>query len=426
MSTKKSRILSLVCALTVGALTLSACGAADTGTDGASKVVYVVPSSWSSMGSFQENIAAWEAKTGNEVEVQAIPDDQYDSTVQARISGRQGMDIYAGQDNTADASSIMLEIKDEAFKDRLIPGAYDQMKAADGKVYGFPAASGLSSWGVFYNKDVFKGAGVDVPKSLSELDKAYSKLKSDGVNPLFLSGKDGWTLLQHRNAVNAQMFKSNPDIASSLSDNKTKWADAPGFTDQYEALSGWVKDGYINDGAVTATYEQSLKALAAGEAATVISTSEMIGALRAQDKDANIGFFPLPAMEGKSQIGLSRVNIMHISSFSKAVDESKDLLRFMTEKAQVESFLAAAPGIPAFTDVEVASPDPIIADIQVYVDAEQFGPAFDTSTTFPTPNGDLIASYQELIAGRLDVPAFTEKVQTAWNTAGKTAGRDGF
>lgn len=426
MFNKKSRMLSLMCALTVGALTLSACGTADTDTDGAAKVVYVVPSSWSSMGSFQESIDAWEAKTGNEVEVQAIPDDQYDSTVQARISGRQGIDIYAGQDNTADPSSIMLEIKDEAFEDRLIPGAYDQMKAADGKVYGFPAASGLSSWGVFYNKDAFMDAGVEVPKSLSELDKAYAKLKSDGVTPLFLSGKDGWTLLQHRNAVNAQMFKSKPDIASSLADNKTQWKDAPGFADQYEAFSSWAKDGYINNGAVTATYEQSLKALASGEAATVISTSEMIGALRAQDKDADIGFFPLPAKEGESQIGLSRVNIMHISSFSKVADESKDLLRFMIEKAQVEAFLAAAPGISAFTDAEVSSPDPIIVDIQTYIDAKQFGPAFDTSTTFPTPNGDLIASYQELIAGRLDVPAFTDKVQTAWNTAGKTAGREGF
>jgi len=424
----RAKMLVAASALTIGALALTGCtngGAGSADAKGAN-IVYVVPNSWATTGAFQENLKAWEAKSGNTVEVQAVPDEQYDSTVQTRLTGGEGIDIFAGQDSISDPASVMLEISGQPFEKRMNPDAYTAMKAADGKVYGFPSADGLASFGVFYNKDVFTAAGVTVPRTLGDLTSDMEAIKAAGKTPLFLAGKDGWTLLQHRNSVNALMFKSNKNVASELEKNTLTWAKAPGFDEQYTALAGWAKNGLLNSDVLTATYEQSQKALVDGDAAMIINGSWVLSALRELKPNANIGFFALPNGAGDAQIGLSRVNIMHVAAKSKVAAQAKDLLNFMVEKEQVAAFLAKAPGIPAFTDVTVAKADPVITDIQGYVDNGQSGPAFDTALTFPTPEQDLIASYQELLAGRVSAAEFATAVDKAWSNAGKTAGLDGF
>ncbi|MFC9559854.1 ABC transporter substrate-binding protein [Agromyces sp. NPDC056965] len=409
------------------ALALAGCSAGSSeGSDGAANVVYVVPSSWASAGAFADNVAAWEEETGNTVEVQAIPDEQYDDTVRARLQGGDGIDIYAGQDAVEDPSAIMLEVDESAFADRMADSVVESMRAADGKIYGYPSADGLSSFGVIYNKDVFGAAGVEVPTTLAELTSAYDSIKATDVTPLFLSGGDGWTLLQHRNAVNADLLGENPDVADELAANDTTWSEVPGMLPQYTALQEWVETGDVNADAVTATYETAIKSVTDGTAATIINGSWAIGELRKVNPDANVGFFALPTEDGANQIALTRPNILHIAASSKVAEESTDLLQFLIEPENVAAHLAIAPGIPAFTDVTVEDMDPAIGDIQAYIENDQAGPAFDTSTTFPTPQDDIIASYQELVAKQIDAKTFLEQLDASWKSAGETAGREGF
>lgn len=430
MNRRKALTLSLASIVATGALALTGCATGGDGTgadsDGGANVVYVVPSSWASAGAFADNVDKWEDKTGNTVEVQAIPDEQYDDTVRARLQGGEGIDIYAGQDGVDDPSAIMLEVDESAYADRMTESVLESMRAPDGKIYGYPNADGLSSFGVIYNKTAFANAGVEVPTTLDELTKAYANLQGAGVTPLFLSGADGWTLLQHRNSVNANLMGEDPGVADSLSENKATWSEVPGALPQYEALQAWAEAGTINADAVTAKYENALAGVSDGSAATIINGSWAIGEIRKLNPDAEIGFFALPTADGENQIGLSRPNILHIAASSKVTDEAADLLKFLIEPENVAAHLAKSPGIPAFTDVTVENEDPAIGDIQAYIDNEQYGAAFDTATTFPTPQDDIIAAYQQLIAKKIDAKTFLQQVDTAWANAGKTAGREGF
>lgn len=430
MIRRKALALALTAATTSGALLLTGCAsgtAAAGGADGGkANVVYVVPSSWAQTGAFAENVKAWEAKTGNTVEVQAIPDEQYDNTVRARLQGGEGIDVYAGQDNVDDPAAIMTEVDEAEFADRMADSVLDSMRASDGKIYGYPAADGLSSFGVIYNKDVFDAAGVTVPTTLSDLTAALTKIGADGTTPLSLSGSDGWTLLQHRNAVNANLLGADASAATELATNTATWSAMPDLEKQYGALAEWASSGLTNRDAITGKYENSIAAVADGSAGAIINGSWAIGEVRKANPDANIGFFALPTSDGENQVALSRPNILHIAASSSVAAPAADLLQFLITPDNVAAHLAKAPGIPAFTDVELAEPDAAIADIQAYVDADHAGPAFDTSVSFPTPESELIAAYQELIAGRVDAAAFLAKVDAAWQNAGKTAGIEGF
>jgi raffinose/stachyose/melibiose transport system substrate-binding protein len=431
MMSYKLRALFVLVSTGVLAAALTGCagdGASDDSASGSGKanIVYVVPNSWANTGTFRENLTKWEQKTGNTVEVQAVPDEKYDSTVQARLAGGEGIDLFAGQDNVADPASIMLEISGQAFEKRMYPDAFEAIKAKDGKVYGFPTADGRATFGVFYNKDVFTAAGIKTPTTLAELTSGFQAIKAKGVTPLFLAGKDGWTLLQHRNAVNALMFKSDPQVATKLATNTLTWPQAPVVADSYQALAQWADEGLINTGALSATYEQSQKALVEGKAGAIINGSWVISELRKLNPTANLGFFALPGTTADQQIGVGRVNIIHIAKSSKVADQAKDLLGFMVEKEQAEAFLAKAPGIPTFTDVKPAGTEALLADIQVYLDGAKTGPAFDNAARFPTPEAEIIAAYQELIAKKITAQQFLTTVDKLWKNAGKTAGLTGF
>lgn len=417
---------AFVGAAALAAVTLAGCASGAGGSDEGANIVYVVPSSWTEVGAFADHVKAWEEKTGNTVEIQGIPDEQYDDTVRARLQGGEGIDIYAGQDNVEDPSSIMLEIDESEFASRMDPSVLDSMRAADSKIYGYPAADGLASFGVFYNEDVFAATGLDVPTTLEELTADFDALKAAGVTPLFLAGADGWTLLQHRNAADANFLGDDPDVAADLASNKTTWSKVPGALPQYEALAKWVAAGDVNADALTAKYEESLKALADGTTGAIINGSWIIGATREQNPDVNLGFFALPTEDGSNSIALSRPNILHIAAASEVADEAADLLTFLIEPENVAEHLAKAPGIPPFTDVTLEGADPVIEDIQAYVADGAAVRHFDNATTFPTPQDDIIAAYQELVAGRIDATAFLAKVDEAWANAGKTAGIEGF
>lgn len=425
----RAKVLTIGAVLAAGAIALSGCSSSSSSSSSGVTIKYLVPSSWANAGAFKANIAAYEKKYKNTIDVQAVPDANYDSVVQARLAGGSSIDLFAGQDHVKNLASIALPISDAPFEKRMTTANYNAMKASDGKVYGYPTADGLATNGVFYNKADFAKAGITAtPTSLTELTADMAKLKTAGIVPLYFAGKDGWTLLQHRNALNPLMPLRVPNAYAQLDTNKLTWSKSPYFTEQYNALTGWVKSGYINTGALTSTYDQSVKALIDGSAAMMFQGSWVISDIRAADKKANIGFFPLATAGGKERLQLSRVNIIHIATKSKVAAQAKVFLNFMVLKPQAEAFLAAAPGIPAFTDVTVPTPaDPILTDIEKYTSTGKVGPGFDDVSSLASPTQDaIIADYQEIIAGRMTTEQFGASLDSIWQDAGKTAGIAGF
>ncbi|MFF9854194.1 ABC transporter substrate-binding protein [Streptomyces litmocidini] len=425
---RRIRRIALVgaAALTVSAV-VSGC-AGDDGTDasGHVTVTYMLPSSWVGVPGFKENVRAWERKTGHQVTLAPVPDANYDALVQARIASKNGVDIFAGQDTAKDKAAIM-QPATGPWVQRLNPDVRKAITSPDGKIWGTPSADGLNATGVLYNKDVFVKAGITAPPTtLAEFRADLEKVKKSGVTPLHLAGKDGWTLLQHRSSVNASLIGADKGLVAKLDGNKVKWADTPGFDQEYQALSDWVNGGLTNEDALTSTYEASTAALAKGRAGAIINGSWALGEIAKSNADAHIGFFLLPAADGHSTLGLQKPNMLKVAKFSKVAPQAQDFLNFMIAQPQAQSFLDANPGVSAFTDVKAAKPSGGVADLQKLVDQGGSVLPFDQQSVIPQPQDDIIAAYQELIGKRADVAEFGDRVQKAWQSAGAKSGAAGF
>ncbi|MFC9758831.1 ABC transporter substrate-binding protein [Streptomyces sp. NPDC056921] len=406
---------------------VAGCGS-DTGTDSAGHVTitYMLPSSWANVPGFQDNVHAWEKKTGNTVTLTPVPDANYDSLVQARLAAKGGVDIFSGQDTVKNKAAIM-QPATGPWLERLNPDVRKAITSPDGAVWGTPSADGLNATGVIYNKDVFAKAGITKPPTtLAEFQSDLQKVKDTGGTPLYLSGKDGWTLLQHRSCVNASFIGADKQLVSKLDANQTKWTDVPDFDQETKALADWVGKGLTNGDALTATYDSATAAIAGGKAGAIINGTWSFAAITKANPSANLGFFLLPAAKGPGTLGLQKPNLLKVAKFSKVAPQAQDFLNFMIAQPQAQKFMDANPGVSAFTDVKAANPAGGVADLQRLVDQGGSVVPFDQQSVIPQPQDDIIAAYQELIGKRADVAEFGDLVQKAWQSAGAKANASGF
>ncbi|MGN7360631.1 ABC transporter substrate-binding protein [Paenibacillus sp. SAF-054] len=447
MKTAAQRLLSVMMAFTL-MLTLAACGSGNNaevkeeGSQSASSgnkaetkepahepvtLSYMAVTSQLNYGGIKDLIANWEKQTGNKVDIQAIQDDQYDNLVKAKLAGGGDIDVFYGQYQKYDVPNQLLEISGEGFESRLNDVALQSMKYSDGKIYAFPSPAPLGTWGVFYNKKVFNDLGLTVPKTMDDLNKVLAAIKDKGINPLYFSAKDGWTMLQHRNAVNGIVSGADPAVWDKLNKNEVQWKDIPEFVYQYKQVEDWVKKGYINKDLATATYDQQQQALVDGKTAMVVHGSFIEAELLKKKPDADIGFFPLPNQDGSQKIALSGATQIFIAKNSKHPEEAKALLRYLSDKEQVQSYLEKSPGISAFKDVDVADKlSPAAKEIQELVNQGSIARHGDDAYVVPMPYDDLVAAYLELLIGRISADDFVKKHGDMYVKNGKIAKIPGF
>lgn len=432
---KKLLTVTMAATLTIG---LVACGTGNSDetqkpeAGGSAKqepvtVSFMAVTSQLNYGGIKDLIAGWEQRTGNKVDIQAIQDDQYDNLVKAKLAGGGDVDIFYGQYQKYDVPNQLLEISGEGFESRLNDIALQSLKYSDGKIYAFPAPAPLTAWGVFYNKQVFKDLGLSVPKTMNEFNKVLETIKAKGITPLYFSAKDGWTMLQHRNAVNGIVSGTDPGVWDKLNKNQIQWKDIPAFVDQYKEVENWVKQGYINKDLATATYDQQQQALVDGKAAIVIQGSFIEAELLKKKPDAQIGYFPLPNQDGTGKIPLSGATQIFINKNSEHAEAAKDLLRYLSDKEQVKSYLEKSPGISAFKDVDVSDKlSPAAKEIQAIVNEGKTARHGDDMYVVPMPYDDLVAAYTELLVGKITAEQFVQKHGDVYVNNGKIAKIPGF
>lgn len=388
---------------------------------------YLAVTSQLNYGGIKDLIANWEKKTGNKVDIQAIQDDQYDNLVRAKLAGGGDIDIFYGAYQKYDVVNQLLEISGEGFESRLNDVALQSIKYTDGKIYAFPSPAALGTWGVFYNKKVFQDLGLSVPKTIDEMNSTLETIKSKGITPIYFSAKDGWTMLQHRNAVNGIVSGSQPDVWDKLNKNEVEWTAVPEFVEQYNQLELWVKNGYINKDLATATYDQQQQALVDGKAALIIQGSFVEPELYKKKEDAEIGFFPLPNKDGSQKIALGGATPVFIAKNSKHPEEAKDLLRYLSDQEQAKSYLEVSPGVSAFKDVDVSDKlAPAAKEIQTIVNSGQISRHGDDMYIVPLPYDDVVAAYTELLLGRITADEFVKKQGNAYVKNGMIAKIPGF
>lgn len=312
---------------------------------------------------FQDKL---KAKENIILEIQVIANDtQYYNLVKAKIAAGELPDLIIEnvptQYEEIAASKNMVDLTNERWVERLENP--DILRARDTKIYAWPMASYSYYAAAYYNKKIFADLGLNEPRKYAEfLDVLGTiKLKGYGITPIYMSNRDIWTT---RIFVSAGLPVLLGDKAQETWDklltNQLKWTEIPEFNTILSLYSDLYDKGYVNQDHATATFEDAVKALAAGKAAMVFNGEWTVGKLVSQYNmnPDDIGAFVVP---------FGNRDIMPIGSFiegwlipkkAKNIDGAKKVLDLLSQPAYMDIYFSEYPGFPGFKDVnggEVAS-----------------------------------------------------------------------
>jgi raffinose/stachyose/melibiose transport system substrate-binding protein len=131
--------------------------------------------------------------------------------------------------------------------DKVLSDASNQLSRYDEKgIYGNGPLIGVANYGefvsVFYNENMFKEAGVEVPKTLEEMEKVMDVFVKKGVTPIAEAAND--YPAQHLMYLFA-LSKADPKWVNDFQAIRTPLDTAP-FVYAGQKLQEWVKKGYIS------------------------------------------------------------------------------------------------------------------------------------------------------------------------------------
>jgi raffinose/stachyose/melibiose transport system substrate-binding protein len=143
-----------------------------------------------------------------------------------------------------------------------IAGALDS-NVYNGKLYGIPVSADF--WVIYYNKKLFKDAGVSVPTTVDQLLATIGKFKAKNIVPMTTDGKDGWPFSITYDQI-LERITGDPKLPQQALDRKIKFTD-PRFVEAARQLQNLVKAGLFNSDVMISDYGTSRNLFGQGKAA---------------------------------------------------------------------------------------------------------------------------------------------------------------
>ncbi|MEC3981808.1 ABC transporter substrate-binding protein [Amycolatopsis sp. H20-H5] len=308
-SNRRIPVLAALAALVPLALAACGGGADSSGADPSGPVTLT----WWHNGtadplkSIWEQVAADYHQAHPEVTIKGQPlqNEEFTTKVPLALQSNEPPDVYqawGGGEMASQVTSGKVADVTGPTKGWLAPvGKFAEGWQADGKQYGVPFEQHIV--GFWYRKDLFAKAGVTTPPStMDELNSAVAKLKTTGVAPIAVGGKDRWP-----DAFYWNYFAVRECTADALKQAvKAVKLEDPCWTKAGQDLKAFLATQPFQTGFVGTPAQQgagsSAGLVANGKAAMELQGDWEPGTMSSltEDKalDSKIGWFPFPAVPG--------------------------------------------------------------------------------------------------------------------------------
>ncbi len=351
---KRKLISALLCAAMVGTMLIGCGGGGDSkssdgGSDGGNKLVYWAM--WSEEEPqakiIQEAVEKYTADTGVEVDVQFKGRTGQREGIEAALGAKQNIDIF---DESADRvnrawGAYPMDIEEMA-KDYEAEHGNELLfkicrETAGGTLKSIPYQPYI--YGFFYNKALFKEAGIDAaPKTWEELDAACAKLKEAGITPItgdtaYQNNAFGHHMARFVGQDGVKTLVNDPAVAEKVESGEIEditWDD-PKVAEAVKAIEDFASKGYYSENMSANVYPAGQnQEFAPGEAAMIWCGSWLPNELKnAVAEDFEWGFFCYPSVPGgvddetANNVG---AQVLAINKDSKMAKEAFELITYIT------------------------------------------------------------------------------------------------
>ena len=298
------------------------------------------------------------------IEIESMSLDQYANVLKMKLAAGDAPNIMFGSPKSYKdivTSGNILDLTNQDFVKRIDPKFIANV-TMDSKVYGIPMD--LMPSGVFYNKDIFKSAGVAIPTTWAEFVKVCETLKGKGITPIAAGYKDlasigGGCYTEIYGNPLAKM----PDFRQEVMDGKTKLADLPEFKSFLQRFQ--TRNKYVNSDALQVGVDRAEQMFATGKTAMIVLGSWGIGAIRADNPTGNFGVFMFPSADKAEDNAMSTGtdDTFMLSAHADNQAASLKFFDYMTSTEGASQWAQDVQVLSAITGAKATKLDPMAQDL---------------------------------------------------------------
>lgn len=302
----------------------------------------------------------YKAKTGNELEVQIVSWDSIDQTSSTMIQNNNAPDILNLNAYASYAKDGLLyngdEVLPEAAKSDILD-AFVKSGSYEGKLYGFPDLSSARAF--FYNKEIFKKAGIDAPpKTWEEFEADAKKIKSVGGDTIPYALPLGPE--ESQGEFSMWLFNNSGDWKKD-----GKWTiNSPENTAALTFLKKLTDEKLTQNNPGKTNRADAFNLFKSGKVGMVVGFSPLAGQLD-EEKKVDYGVAPMPTTMSEPQtFGVTD----YLMAFKKPGNQEavKAFYDLYYQKDQVNQFIKAEGFLPVTkSGIEFFKDDP---KLKVYLD----------------------------------------------------------
>lgn len=293
--------------------------------------------------------------------------------------------------------------------------ADDAMK--DGKLYGLPMA--IEGFGLIYNKDIFKQAGVNAEdiKSMDALVDACAKIaKVSGVKKPIAFAKETYFQFMHPFNWPFAGMSNYKEVIPKVASGELKLNDIPEVKAYAEGLEKLKP--YTN--LAKDSYDEQLAGFAQGQYAMIHQGNWAQSVLDEHGVKFEMGMIGMP-INGNNAISVGNTNFFRVNK--NATKEQQDgalaFLDWLFASTAGQTYITDKfKLIPAYTGVNTANMNPLAKEVSSYSDKGNILPW--TFGLFPAGvDKDCTSVMEKFYAGQINATQLLDEVNKVWVDAAK-------
>jgi raffinose/stachyose/melibiose transport system substrate-binding protein len=387
------------------------------------KWLHLYADSAKEMPSILKAVEEYEAKTGNTVELQYLENEAFKAKLPTMLQSNDRPDIFyswGGGVMYDQARAGFLRDISSAVPSDYLSGVSEAAANAfifEDQRVGLPLQVSQVAW--WYNKDLINQAGVDVSKIVmwDDLLEAVKQIKSAGITPICLGGKDKWPV--HFIWTHLHIRNGGQDLFLE-SMNNGGWG-RPEYIKSGEQMLELVNLDPFQDGYLAATWPDQAGMFGDGKCAMALMGNWMYGSQAANSAsgeglgDDNMGMFNMPATKGGlGDVGDTLGGINGWLFSSSAPDEAVDLIMHYVSKATQSQDAGNGAYIPVVKGADSSIKNPFLQQVAGNIANSKYHQIFYDQFLGADIGRVVNDVSTDLAAGIISPEEATAQVQEAW------------
>ncbi len=273
---------------------------------------------WETYGKQFEDKLLAEENIKVKINLEMPSSDQYDSVLQARLTGDDAPDLYTIHSNnikTYHEAGYLKDLSGETLAGKIFDNV-KQTVSVEGQLLALPIES--TAWGVLYNKDIFEECQLEVPNTLEELKNVCQVLKENGYTPFLLAYQEQWVpQLMTALAIGGKVSGDLPDWLDRMYADNGSYSE---ISDIFDVIDVIMQNG--TERAMEEGSEAGSADFANGKAAMYLQGTWASNTIMTTNPEMNMGVYALPVNnnEACTLINLSTSTTLAVYPDSENLD----------------------------------------------------------------------------------------------------------